>query len=105
MLSAKEPRMEYRRLGRTELKVSLLGFGAAPLGDVYSVTDKEEGKRAVALAIDCGINFFDVSPYYGDNLAEERLGESLAHKRHKVVLATKCGRYGLDKFDFSRERV
>jgi L-galactose dehydrogenase len=97
--------MEYRKLGSTDLQVSLLGFGTAPLGDVYGTTDPLEGTRAVHLAIENGINFFDSSPYYGLTLAEERLGQALVGKRHKVVLATKCGRYGLKEFDFSAQRI
>lgn len=97
--------MEYRKLGRTDLQVSLLGFGTAPLGDVYGITEPSEGERAVHFAIESGINFFDSSPYYGLTLAEERLGQALVGWRDKVVLATKCGRYGLDAFDFSAARV
>jgi aryl-alcohol dehydrogenase-like predicted oxidoreductase len=97
--------MQYRVLGRTDLKVSLLGFGAAPLGDVYGVTDPTEGKRAVHFAIERGINFFDSSPYYGLTLSEERLGQPLVGRRDKVILATKCGRYGFDAFDFSAKRI
>jgi aryl-alcohol dehydrogenase-like predicted oxidoreductase len=97
--------MQYRALGTTELEVSVVGFGASPLGDVYGATGPEEAKRAVHLAIDEGINFFDVSPYYGQSLAEHRLGSALAGRRHKVVLATKCGRYGANEFDFSARRV
>ena len=97
--------MEYRKLGRTDLQVSILGFGTAPLGNVYGTTEPAEGKRAVHSAIECGINFFDSSPYYGLTLSEERLGEALVGWRDKVVLATKCGRYGLDSFDFSAARV
>lgn len=97
--------MRYRRLGRTALKVSVVGFGASPLGGVFGQSDADEGMRAVGLAIDEGINFFDVSPYYGLTLAEERLGQALMGKRDRVVLATKCGRYGLDQFDFSAKRV
>ncbi len=97
--------MQYRPLGRTGLDVSLIGYGASPLGDVFGTTDPAEGKRAVHLAIENGINFFDVSPYYGLTLAEERLGEALVGKRDKVILATKCGRYGADQFDFSAKRI
>ena len=97
--------MKYRKLGRTSLSLSVLGFGASPLGDVYGPTDPAESTRAVHLAIDQGINFFDVSPYYGLNLAEQRLGEALVGKRNKIILATKVGRYGLDEFDFSAKRV
>ena len=99
------PMMEYRKLGRTDLQVSILGFGTAPLGNVYGTTEPAEGKRAVHSAIERGINFFDSSPYYGLTLSEERLGEALVGRRDKVVLATKCGRYGLDAFDFSAARV
>jgi L-galactose dehydrogenase len=94
-----------RPLGRTGLSVSVIGFGASPLGNAFRVTDPEEGKRAVHMAIDHGINFFDVSPYYGLTLAETRLGEALAGRRDQVVLATKCGRYGVDEFDFSAKRI
>jgi L-galactose dehydrogenase len=97
--------MEYRKLGNTTLEVSILGFGASPLGDVFGPTDPAEGISAVHLAIDRGINFFDVSPYYGLTLAETRLGNALAGHRHRVLLATKCGRYGSADFDFSARRV
>jgi L-galactose dehydrogenase len=97
--------MEYRRLGGTELSLSVVGFGASPLGDVFHKTEAAERNGAVHLAIDRGINFFDVSPYYGLTLAEERLGEALEGRRDKVVLATKCGRYGGSEFDFSAATV
>jgi L-galactose dehydrogenase len=97
--------MQYRRLGQTDLQVSVLGFGASPLGDVYGRIDAAQGTGAVHLAIAEGINFFDVSPYYGLTLAEERLGQALLGKRNQVVLATKCGRYGVAEFDFSARRV
>ncbi len=97
--------MEYRTLGRTGLQVSILGFGASPLGDEFRKTDVGEGVRAVHCAIDHGINFFDVSPYYGRTLAEKRLGAALEGKRHQVLLATKCGRYDTDAFDFSAVRL
>lgn len=97
--------MEYRKLGKTGLLVSVLGFGASPLGDEFRKTDPAEGARAVHCAIDHGINFFDVSPYYGRTLAESRLGVALQGLRHRVVLATKCGRYDSAAFDFSPDRL
>ncbi|GAC1664068.1 MAG: aldo/keto reductase [Candidatus Acidiferrum sp.] len=97
--------MEYRKLGKTGLQVSLLGYGAAPLGDVYGKTEPAEYTRAVHLAIEKGVNFFDNSPYYGITLAEERLGQTLVGKRDKILLATKCGRYGVSEFDFSAKRI
>ena len=95
----------YRRLGNADLNVSRLGFGASPLGDVFGPVDAGEGRRAVHLAMDRGINFFDVAPYYGRTLAEERLGEALAGRRQEILLGTKCGRYGEMEFDFSAQRT
>jgi aryl-alcohol dehydrogenase-like predicted oxidoreductase len=97
--------MDYRKLGQTDLNLSLVGFGGATLGNVFGNIDPAEAIRAVHLAVDSGINFFDSSPYYGTTLSETRLGEALAGRRERVVLATKCGRYGLDDFDFSARRV
>ncbi|MBV8071845.1 MAG: aldo/keto reductase [Acidobacteriaceae bacterium] len=97
--------MQQRMLGRTGLSVSVIGFGAAPLGNEYGDLDPRDGQRAVHTAIEEGINFFDTSPYYGRTLSEERLGEALLGRRERVVLSTKCGRYDRAKFDFSAARV
>jgi L-galactose dehydrogenase len=97
--------MEYRKLGKTNELVSILGFGASPLGDVFEEVEEQEGINAVHYAIDHGVNFFDVSPFYGITLAETRLGKALLGKRKDVFLATKCGRYDLRSFDFSAKRI
>lgn len=89
------------------MKVSVISYGASPLGDEFGTTDPNEGIRAVHYAIEHGINYFDVSPYYGRTLAEKRLGAALKGKRDKIYLATKCGRYDLDVSgcDYSAARV
>jgi L-galactose dehydrogenase len=100
--------MRFSMLGRTGLQVSTLGFGAATLGDEYGTLDFAAGARAVHCAIDHGVNLFDVSPYYGRTLAEDRLGKALHGKRAGVVLATKVGRYDRELplgFDFTAARV
>jgi L-galactose dehydrogenase len=97
--------MIYRTLGKTGLNVSIVGFGASPLGAEFGAIDPAEGKRAVDTAIGSGINYFDVAPYYGRTLAETRLGEFLEGQRKKVVLATKCARYDTLGFDFSQKRI
>lgn len=97
--------MQYRRLGKTEMNVSIIGFGASPLGNVFEDCEKKVGIESVHCAIDQGINFFDVAPFYGITLAETRLGKALAGKRKDIILATKCGRYGLRDFDFSYDRI
>jgi L-galactose dehydrogenase len=102
------PEMVYKVLGKTGLKVSVVGFGASPLGQEFGTIDPEEGKRAVHYAIERGINYFDVAPYYGRTLAETRLGEAMVGCRDKVILATKVGRYDKDAeagFDFSAKRI
>jgi L-galactose dehydrogenase len=97
--------MNYRKLGKTDLNLSLIGFGGAALGGVFGNVDPGEGMRAVHLAVDSGINFFDTSPYYGITLAETRLGAALLGRRDRVIIATKCGRYGTNEFDFSAKCV
>jgi L-galactose dehydrogenase len=100
--------MIYKTLGKTGLRISIVGFGASPLGDEFGAADLREGERAVHYAIERGINYFDVSPYYGRTLAETRLGEALRGRRNQVILATKAGRYGKDRdtgFDFSAARI
>lgn len=97
--------MRYRQLGQTDLKPSILGFGASPLGEEFGPIDSAEGERSVHAAIDAGINFFDTAPFYGRTLSETRLGQALVGKRDQVILATKCCRDDLDGFDFSAKRV
>jgi L-galactose dehydrogenase len=98
--------MHYRELGRTGLRVSALSFGASSLGGVFRNTDEGEAIRTVHIALDCGINFIDVSPYYGATKAETVLGKALKTvKRERYILATKVGQYGEGEFDFSAARV
>lgn len=98
--------MKYRQLGKTGLDVSVLSFGASSLGSVFRDTDEGESIRTVHAAIDAGINYIDVSPYYGLTKAETVLGKALKDiPRDKYVLSTKAGRYGADTFDFSFDRI
>ncbi|MCI0398555.1 MAG: aldo/keto reductase [Chloroflexi bacterium] len=100
--------MIYQTLGKTGLRVSKMGFGCAPLGNEYGQIGDDEAIRAVQVAIDEGINFFDTSPYYGRTLSEVRLGKALAGRRDKVILATKGGRFDApleSGFDFSYDGI
>lgn len=98
--------MEYRQLGKTGLKVSALSYGASSLGGVFHEIDETQGIKTVHTALALGINFIDVSPYYGLTRAETVLGKALKGiPRDRYYLATKVGRYGGDQFDFSAERV
>ena len=69
--------MELREIGKTGMKVSPLSFGASSLGGVFHSLKEEEGIKAVHTAVDSGINFIDVSPYYGHLKAEMVLGKAL----------------------------
>ena len=62
--------MEYRPLGSTGLTVSVLGYGASPLGGVYGRVDVAEAANSVHAALDLGVNFIDVAPFYGATQAE-----------------------------------
>ena len=101
--------MIYNELGKTGLKLSNLSFGASSLGGVFHTVSESEGIKAVFEAIDCGINFIDVSPYYGHLKAETVLGKALKQiPREKYYLSTKVGRYGKDgvnMWDYSARRV
>ena len=100
--------MDYRPLGNTGLNLSALSFGASSLGGVFHDVKEDEAIRAVHVSVDAGINFIDVSPFYGLTKAETVLGRALKGvKRDKVILATKVGRYGQDPkdFDFSAART
>lgn len=82
-----------RSLGRTGLRVSALGFGAAPLGDLFSRLDDRAAVDAVNAAVDGGVTLIDTSPLYGHGLSEQRVGTALRRlDREAVVLCTKVGR-------------
>ncbi len=101
--------MVYNELGKTGMKLSNLGFGASSLGGVFHDIREAEGIQAVFTAIENGINFIDVSPYYGHYKAETVLGKALKDiPRDKYYLSTKVGRYGKDgvnTWDYSAQRV
>ena len=101
--------MQYREIGHTGMKVSQLSFGASSLGGVFRNIDEAKAIEAVYAAIDGGINFIDVSPYYGHYKAETVLGKALRGiPRDKYYLSTKVGRYGKDginTWDYSGRRA
>ena len=81
------------RLGSSGVEVTRLGFGAAPIGNLFTRVAEEEASSAVDAAWDAGVRFFDTAPLYGHGLSEQRLGAALrTHARDDYVLATKVGR-------------
>ena len=101
--------MQYNEIGKTGMRVSNLSFGASSLGGVFHGIREDEAIEAVHTAVNGGINFIDVSPYYGHLKAETVLGKALKDiDRKKYFLSTKVGRYGKDGvnyWDYSAKRA
>ncbi len=98
--------METRRLGKTDMELTSLSFGASSLGAEFRRVDIGEALKSVHVAIDNGMNFLDTSPYYGRGMSEVLLGQVLPDiPRSSYYLGTKLGRYAPKHFDFSAKRV
>jgi len=98
--------MQTRPLGKTGLQVPVLGFGASSIGQEFRRVNLEEALQSVRVALDCGLNFIDTSPFYGRGMSEVLLGLALRDvPRESYTLCTKLGRYDLGHFDFSARRV
>ena len=91
------------------MKVSEISLGASSLGGVFHALKEKTGIEAVITAVDNGINFIDVSPYYGHLKAETVLGKALKNiDRNRFYLSTKVGRYGengVNTWDYSGKRA
>lgn len=95
-----------RPLGKTGLQLPILSFGASSLGAEFRSVHIEEALASVRVALDCGLNFIDTSPFYGRGISEVLLGFALQGvPRDRYTLCTKLGRYHLAHFDFSAKRV
>ena len=105
--------MHYRRLGRTNLNVSEVGFGAWAIGgnqygNSYGPTIDDESMRAVRRALELGCNFFDTADVYGYGHSEEVLARALENSRKDVIVATKVGGNfysGRTRMDFSPQHI
>ena len=83
--------MEYRTLGKTDLEVSVLGFGCARIASLSTPYSRKEITRTIFEAVDAGITFFDTADVYGQGDSERLLGELLANRRQDIVICTKAG--------------
>lgn len=81
--------MEKRRLGRTGLEVSVLGYGAGAVGGLFTKGAAADQERALARAIAAGVNYIDTAPLYGNGESERNLGRVLRALRPDIVLGTK----------------
>lgn len=100
--------MEYRQFGRTDIKVSAIGFGCWEISGTYGPIDAAQFDRAVHRALDAGIDCFDTAEAYGMGISEQALARALGARRRDVRLVTKVG-VGYpetpNRRDSSRERI
>lgn len=84
---------DTRRLGRTAVELTVLGFGGSQVGNLHRPVPDDDAGQAVASAWDLGIRYFDTAPLYGQGLGEQRMGRALRrYPRDGYVLSTKVGR-------------
>src|ERR671925_1647110 len=81
--------MDYRTLGRTGLRVGVLGFGCGNVGGLIIRGTPAERERAVARALELGINYFDTAPIYGDGQSETNLGQVIRALKPRLYVGTK----------------
>jgi len=80
-----------RAVGSTKLRITELGFGTAPLGNLYRTISDSDARDTIIAALEAGIGYFDTAPYYGFGLSERRLGDVL-RGADDFILSTKVGR-------------
>jgi D-threo-aldose 1-dehydrogenase len=85
--------LKTRKLGPTNVSVTELGLGTAPLGDLFQMIEDDEAAAIIGAAWDGGVRYFDTSPWYGRGQAEHRVGRALYRKsRGEFVISSKIGR-------------
>ncbi len=106
--------MVYRKLGKTGLSVSVIGYGAFKIGrnqkikypETYALPGVNQVKTFLKTVIDLGINYIDTAPAYG--ISEEQIGKCLEENRNDLILSTKVGEqfiHGRSVYDFSQKAV
>ena len=88
--------MEYRKLGNTDLNVSVIGLGTNNFGNPSRIADHAQSKRVMDKCLDVGINFVDTANIYGNGHSEVHIGAALKGKRHQALIATKFNLNSLD---------
>ena len=96
--------MQYRRLGDSDLDVSVIGLGTNNFGNPSRITDHADSKRVLDKCMDVGINFIDTANIYGGGQSEVHIGEALRGKRNEFIIATKFNLNGLNG-ESPRDRI
>ncbi len=93
MNSSKQPQlnMQYRTLGHSQARLSVIGLGCMGMSEFYGAGDEQESVATIHRALDLGINFLDTADVYGQGKNEELVGRAIKGRRHEVFLATKFG--------------
>ena len=85
--------IQKKVLGKTGVEVTEIGFGCAPIGDLFTAVSAEKVNKTLETAWSTGIRYFDTAPYYGHGKSEHRLGEFLRSKnKDQFIVSTKVGR-------------
>lgn len=84
--------MKYRELGKTEYRVSEIGFGGWAIGGSWGRVNKDDAVKALNKAIDLGVNFIDTADVYGDGRSEKIIAEVRKSRKEEIIVATKAGR-------------
>ena len=97
--------MQYRKLGDTDLDVSVIGLGANNFGNPQRITDHAASKRVIDACLDVGVNFIDTANIYGGGQSEVHIGEALKGKRDQALIATKFNLDALADGESPRDRI
>jgi D-threo-aldose 1-dehydrogenase len=93
MNASAAPGLPIRQIGRTSAKVTALGLGTAPLGDLFDIVEEDEASALLRRAWEGGVRYFDTSPWYGKGQAEHRVGRAFYREpRDEFVISSKVGR-------------
>jgi aryl-alcohol dehydrogenase-like predicted oxidoreductase len=92
IMNSKGGIMEYRQIGQSELKASVVSLGTWVFGgECWGEADDTESIKAVNAALDAGINLIDTAPVYGNGRSEEVIGKAIKGREKEIIIATKCG--------------
>ena len=96
--------MQYRKLGNSDLEVSVIGLGTNNFGNPSRISEHAHSQRVIDKCLDVGINFIDTANIYGNGESEIHIGEALKGKRDQAIIATKFNLNNLDGGD-PRDRI
>ena len=83
----------YKKLGKSNITLPKLGFGAAPLGELFEKVSEEQSSQTLNTSYDSGFRYYDTAPWYGHGLSEHRIGSLLRNKlREEYIISSKVGR-------------